>query len=66
MLTVQARFTDTSGRGVGRWRNYYRAEDMRGARWAARHLVPSAQVRVMHGRTVVVSPRRASEFQGEA
>ncbi len=62
MLSVQARFTDTRGNGVGRWRNYYRAEDMQEARFAARHLVPSAQIRVMDGREVVVTPRRASEW----
>ena len=61
-MKVQARFTDTRGNGVGRWRNYYDAEDLRDAKWAARHLVPSVQVRVMDGRTVVVPPRRVSEF----
>lgn len=66
MLTVQARFSDTSGNGVGRWRNYYRAEDIRDAKWAARHLVDKAQIRVMDGRTVVVSPRLAEEFRETA
>lgn len=61
-LTIQARFCTVNGKGVGRWRNYYRADDLREARWAARHLVPSAQVRVMEGRSVVVAPRRVSEF----
>jgi hypothetical protein len=61
-MTVQARFTDTTGKGVGRWRNYYRAEDLGEAKRCARHLVPSAQIRVMDGRTVVVTPRRVSEW----
>ena len=62
MLQVQARFTDTNGKGVGRWRNFYRAEDMQEARWCAGHLVPSAQVRVMDGKTCVVTPRRVQEW----
>ncbi len=62
MLTVQARFSTVEGKGVGRWRNYYRAEDLREARWCARNLVPKAQLRVMDGRTVVVAPCRVEEF----
>jgi hypothetical protein len=61
-LTVQARFTDTRGNGVGRWRNYYRPEDMAEAKWCAKHLAPTAQIRVMDGRTVIITPRRVSEF----
>jgi len=63
MLTVQARFSTTDGKGTGRWRKYYEAEDIREARWAVRHLVPRAQIRVMQGREVVVSPRLAEEFE---
>jgi hypothetical protein len=62
-LRVQARFSTVDGRGVGRWRNYYAgAEDLREAVWASRDLVPSAQVRVMDGRAVVVGPCRAAEL----
>lgn len=66
MLTVDARFCDTAGNGVGRWRMYYRANSLREARWAARRLVPSCQVRVRDGATVVVSPRRCAEFVRDA
>lgn len=61
-MTLQARFTDTKGNGVGRWRLFYKPEDLIEARWAARMLAPTAQIRVLDGRTVVVSPRRVSEF----
>ncbi len=64
-LTVHARFCTVDGKGVGRWRKYYEAEGMREARWAARHLVPACQVRVLHGREVVAGPMRAAEFQVE-
>lgn len=62
-LSIQARLSTVDGKGVGRWRNYYRAEGMREARWAARDLVPACQVRVLDGKNVVAGPMRASEFQ---
>jgi hypothetical protein len=65
MLTVQARLSDVNGKGVGRWRNYYRAADMQDAKSASRHLVPSAQIRVLDGKTVVVTPMLAEEFLSE-
>jgi hypothetical protein len=63
MLALEARLATVDGKGVGRWRLYYRAEDMRDARWYARDLVPKCQVRVRDGRTVVAGPRRAEEFR---
>ncbi len=61
-MTVQARFTDTTGKGVGRWRKYYDAEDLREALWSVRNLVPKANVRVMDGRTVIYGPCLAEEM----
>lgn len=66
MLSVDARFMSTAGKGVGRWRTYYRAEDLRDAQWAARHLVDGCQIRVRDGRTVVVGPCRADAFKETA
>lgn len=65
MLTIQARFTDTTGKGVGRWRNYYKAEDMREALWCITHLVPKCQIRVKNGKDVVLGPCRAEEAERE-
>lgn len=62
-MKVQARLVTVEGKGVGRWRNYYDAEDLREASWAARHLVPACQVRVMDGREVVYGPTSAAELQ---
>lgn len=62
-MKVQARFTDTRGNGVGRWRNYFDAEDLHDVRFAVRHLVPKAQIRVMDGRVVVIPPQRVEEFR---
>lgn len=61
-MKVQARFTTTTGKGIGQWRNYYDAEDLKEAKWAASHLVSKAQIRVMDGKTVVAGPMLAEEF----
>jgi hypothetical protein len=61
-LVLEARLQTVDGKGVGRWRVYYRGEGMRDMRWAAKNLVASAQVRVRKpGRKVVVvaGPMRA-------
>ncbi len=64
MLTVEARLSTVDGRGVGRWRVYYRqCEDLRDASWFARDLVPKCQVRVRDGRDVVFGPCRAEVLQ---
>lgn len=63
-MNVHARFCNTKGEGVGRWRLMYAdAEDMREAIWAARDIIDSAQVRVLEGRKVVVAPVRAETFK---
>ncbi len=59
---IDARFSTVDGKGVGRWRLYYRAEDLREAQWASRHLVPKAQVRVRDGKQVVFGPCRAEDL----
>jgi hypothetical protein len=59
---VDARFTDTSGKGIGRWRMYYDAADLDDALWASRSLVPKCQVRVRRGREVVVAPCLAQDL----
>lgn len=56
MLSVDARLTTVEGKGVGRWRLYYTAEDFCEAVRASRNLVPSCQVRVREGRRVVFGP----------
>ncbi len=61
-LVVQARFTDKQGNGVGRWRNYYRAEDMAEAKSYAKDLASEAQVRVVDNGVTIVTPRRVREF----
>lgn len=65
MLTVQARLSTVDGKGVGRWRKYYEADDLRDARRAATSLIPKALVRVMDGKTVVVPSRRVEAFVRE-
>lgn len=64
--SIDARFTDTQGNGVGRWRTYFGArcqiEDLDEISWWLRDLVPSAQMRVRRGRDVVVPPQRVSEY----
>ena len=63
-MNVHARFCNTKGEGVGRWRLMYAgAEDLREAIWAARDIIDSAQVRVLEGRKVVVAPVRAATFK---
>ncbi len=60
---VDARLATVEGKGVGRWRFYYSGETLKEAIWAARHLVPKAQVRVRLGREVVLGPMRAEQLQ---
>jgi hypothetical protein len=62
MLTVHARLSTVAGKGVGRWFKMYEAEDEADARWRIRHLVPSAQVKVMRGREIVLGPGRADDI----
>jgi hypothetical protein len=61
--TVEARLSTVEGKGIGRWRMYFRAEDLREAAWASRDLVPKCLVRVKVGREVVFGPCRAEELQ---
>ncbi len=63
MITVQARPSTVTGKGVGRWRKYYEADDMREVHFVIRHLVPTAQMRVLDGRNVIVAPCRVDSFR---
>jgi hypothetical protein len=65
---LQARLMTTDGKGVGRWRNYYRCEDMMDVDFRVRDLVASAQIRVVTRRRrgrpqqVIVPPQRVSDY----
>ncbi len=62
---LQARLTTTEGKGLGRWRNYFRCEDMQDVNFRVRDLVKSAQIRVVTVRRpqeIIIPPQRVSEY----
>lgn len=56
-LQVQTRLSTTTGKPVGRWRDFYTASDMRDAYWACTHLMPSVVVRIKEGQTLKIIAR---------
>ena len=53
-LVIQIRPATTTGKGVGRWKTWYRPEYPSEIAWWIRDIVPSARMRVLDGKRVII------------